>query len=61
MSNRIVTRYASLLLAAFVFAGCQDEEPTGVDTLPFDVSPLAFALDQGATFYVALPLKRTSS
>jgi Big-like domain-containing protein/pre-peptidase len=49
MSNRIVTRYASLLLAAFVFAGCQDEEPTGVDTLPFDVSPLAFALDQGAT------------
>jgi hypothetical protein len=49
MSNRIVTRYASLLLAAFVFAGCQDEEPTGVDTLPFDVSPIAFAVDQGAT------------
>ena len=49
MSNRIVTRYASLLLAAFVFAGCQEDEPTGVDTLPFDVSPLAFAVDQGAT------------
>lgn len=49
MSNRIVTRYASLLLAAFVFAGCQEDEPTGVDTLPFDVSPLAFALDQGAS------------
>ena len=49
MSNRIVTRYASLLLAAFVFAGCQEDEPTGVDTLPFDVSPIAFAVDQGAT------------
>ena len=49
MSNRIVTRYASLLLAAFVFAGCQDDEPTGVDTLPFDISPIAFAVDQGAT------------
>lgn len=49
MSNRIVTRSASLLLAAFVFAGCQDDEPTGVDTLPFDVSPIAFAVDQGAT------------
>lgn len=49
MSNRIVTRYASLLLAAFVFAGCQDDEPTGVDTLPFDVSPIAFGLDLGGT------------
>lgn len=49
MSNRIVTRYASLLFAAFVIGGCQDEEPTGVDTLPFDVSPLSFALDLGGT------------
>lgn len=49
MSNRIVTRCASLLLAAFVVAGCSDDEPTGIDVLPFDVSPLAFAVDQGAT------------
>jgi len=49
MSNRIVTRYASLLLAAFVIGGCQDDEPTGVDTLPFDVSPFSFALDLGGT------------
>jgi hypothetical protein len=49
MSNRIVTRYASLLLAAFVIGACQDDEPTGVDTLPFDVSPISFALDLGGT------------
>lgn len=49
MSNRIVTRSASLLLAAFVFAGCSDDEPTGVDTLPFDVTPISFALDLGAS------------
>lgn len=54
MSNRIVTRYASLLLAAFVIGGCQDDEPTGVDTLPFDVSPLSFALDLGGTKAVKL-------
>lgn len=54
MSNRIVTRYASLLLAAFVFAGCSDDEPTGVDILPFDVSPISFALDQGGTKQIVL-------
>ncbi|MCR4340286.1 MAG: Ig-like domain-containing protein [Gemmatimonadaceae bacterium] len=49
MSNRIVTRCASLLLAAFVVAGCSDDEPTGIDVLPFDVSPISFAVDQGAS------------
>lgn len=49
MSNRIVTRYASLLLAAFVFAGCSDDEPTGIDVLPFDVSPISFAIDLGGS------------
>lgn len=54
MSNRIVTRCASLLLAAFVIAGCSDDEPTGVDVLPFDVTPLSFALDQGGTKQIKL-------
>ena len=54
MSNRIVTRCASLLLAAFVIAGCSDDEPTGVDVLPMDVSPLSFALDLGGTKQIKL-------
>jgi hypothetical protein len=54
MSNRIVTRCASLLLAAFVIAGCSDDEPTGVDVLPMDVSPISFALDLGGTKQIKL-------
>lgn len=53
MSNRIVTRYASLLLAAFVF-GCSDDGPTGVDTLPFEVTPISVAVDQGSTRQLTL-------
>jgi len=49
MSNRIVTRYASLLLAVFIIGGCQNDGPTGVDTLPFDITPVAFGLDLGGT------------
>ncbi len=48
MSNRIVTRYASLLLAAFVI-GCQDDGPTGVDTLPFETSPRAVGIIEGSS------------
>lgn len=49
MSNRIVTRYASLLLAAFVIGACSRDEPTGVDLLPFDVSPRAVSVLQNET------------
>jgi len=54
MSNRIVTRYASLLLAAFVFAGCSDDEPTGIDILPFEVTPVSVVVEEGATGQLTL-------
>lgn len=54
MSNRIVTRSASLLLAAFVFAGCGDDEPTGIDTLPFEVGPRAFSILEAQTQQMTL-------
>lgn len=49
MPNRMVTRSASLLLAAFVFAGCSDKEPTGVDTLPFEIGPRSFSILEAQT------------
>lgn len=54
MSNRIVTRYASLLLAAFVIGACQEDEPTGVNILPFDVTPIAVAILEGQTTQLKL-------
>lgn len=54
MSNRIVTRYASFLLAAFVFAGCSDDEPTGIDTLPWETTPRSVGILQGATTQIGV-------
>lgn len=46
MSNRIVTRYASLLLAVFAVS-CSEKGPTGPDTLPFEIKPVSVAVIQG--------------